>query len=145
MGLLDRLLGGLMQGGMQGGTQAGLPGAGRNNQLLEIVLQMVQQNGGLSGLLQKMQQTGYGSQAQSWIGTGSNQPIGPDVLSQIFGQGNLGQIAQQLGMSQEDVASNLSRALPEVVDRMTPEGHIPDDQDDLVTRTLEDLRRGGNR
>src|SRR5262245_26296840 len=118
MGLLDQLIGGMMQGG----TQAGMPGAGRNNQILEIVLQLLQQNGGLTGLLRQMQQAGYGSQAQSWIGTGRNQAIGPDVLSQIFGQGNLGQIAQQLGMSQEAAAGSLAQTLPDVVDRMTPEG-----------------------
>ena len=110
-----------------------------------VVLQLLQRNGGLSGMLQKMQQSGYGDQAQSWIGTGQNQPISPDILSQVFGQGQLSQIAQQLGMSHEDAANSVAHALPQVVDHMTPDGSIPANQDDLVARTLQDLmhRRSG--
>jgi uncharacterized protein YidB (DUF937 family) len=110
-------------------------------QLLQMVLTMLQQNGGIEGLLAKMQQAGYGGQAQSWIGTGQNQPVPPDALSQIFGQGQLADIARQLGMSREDAAGGLARTLPDVVDRMTPEGRIPEDTNDLVAQTLAKLQR----
>ncbi|MFO1315733.1 MAG: YidB family protein [Burkholderiales bacterium] len=137
MGLLDGLLGGLMGGmGGAGGQQA--QGGGP---LLQMVLTMLQQNGGVEGLLRKMQQAGYGDQAQSWIGTGQNQPIPTDALAKIFGQGQLGEIAQQLGMSHEDAAGGLAQALPDVVDRMTPQGRIPEDTNDLVAQTLARLRQ----
>ena len=135
MGLLDGLLGSMM-GGMAGQP----PQAQGGGQLLQLVLQMLQQNGGVEGLLAKMQQAGYGGQAQSWIGTGRNQPVSADVLAQIFGQGQLSEIAQQLGMSHEDAAGGFAQALPDVVDRMTPEGRIPEDTDDLVAQTLAKLR-----
>jgi len=96
MGLLDGLLGSVM-GGMFGGAQQQQP----TNPLLAIALQMLQQNGGLQGILAKAQQAGYGEQVQSWIGTGQNMPIDAGALSQIFGHGRLGQIAQQLGVSHE--------------------------------------------
>ena len=57
--------------------------------MIQMALQMLQQNGGIEGLLAKFQQAGMGQQAQSWIGTGQNMPISPDALSQIFGQGQL--------------------------------------------------------
>ena len=136
MGLLDGLLGSVL-GGMAG-QQNQAQGGG---QLLQMVLTMLQQNGGIEGLLAKMQQAGYGGQAQSWIGTGQNQPVPPDALSQIFGQGQLADIARQLGMSREDAAGGLARALPDVVDRMTPEGRIPEDTNDLVAQTLAKLQR----
>ena len=136
MGLLDGLLGSVL-GGMAG-QQNQAQGGG---QLLQMVLTMLQQNGGIEGLLAKMQQAGYGGQAQSWIGTGQNQPVPPDALSQIFGQGQLADIARQLGMSREDAAGGLARTLPDVVDRMTPEGRIPEDTDDLVAQTLAKLQR----
>ena len=145
MGLLDGLLNEFMQGGVQGAQQqGGFPGAqaAGGGAILAIVLQLLQQNGGISGVLSKMQQAGYGAQGQSWIGTGRNQPISPDVLSQIFGQGQLSQIAQQLGVSHQDAASTVAQALPQVVDRMTPDGSIPADHDDLVSRTLQDLMGG---
>ena len=136
MGLLDGLLGSMM-GGMAGQQ----PQAQGGGQLLQMVLTMLQQNGGIEGLLAKMQQAGYGNQAQSWIGTGQNQPVPPDALSQIFGQGQLADIARQLGVSRDDAAGGLARALPDVVDRMTPDGRIPEDTNDLVAQTLARLRQ----
>jgi len=137
MGLLDGLLGNLM-GGMTGGDQPRQGG----NQLIQMVLQMLQQNGGIEGLLARMQQAGYGQQAQSWIGTGQNMPISPDALSQIFGQGQLSQIAQQMGITPDEAAGGLSQALPHVVDQMTPGGEIPEGHDDLVAQALAILQKG---
>jgi len=151
MGMLDELLGGLMQGGLTNGTQGmpgsshGMPGmgaAGGGAAILAIILQLLQQGGGLQGILGKMQRAGYGDQAQSWIGTGQNQAIPPDALSQIFGSGALQQMAQQFGMPTDQLSSTVSQALPEVVNRMTPTGSLPPDSDDLVTRTLQELMRG---
>ena len=136
MGLLDGMLGNVL-GGMMGGGQQGAQG---QSPLIAIALQMLQQNGGLQGMLGKMQQAGFGEQAQSWVGTGQNMPISPDALAQIFGQGQLGRIAEQLGMPQQDVAGGLAQMLPGVVDQMTPQGQIPDN--DLVAETLALLQKG---
>lgn len=137
MGMLDELLGNLM-GRMPGGQQPGPQGGG---QMIQMVLQMLQQNGGIEGVLRKMQQAGYGGQMQSWIGTGQNQSISPDALSKIFGQGQLGQIAQQLGMSHQEAAGGLAQALPEVVNQMTPQGEVPDNTNDLVAQALAILQK----
>jgi uncharacterized protein YidB (DUF937 family) len=131
MGLLDAIL----------GSVTGAQQCSQQQALITLVLQMLQQRGGIEGLVRQMQQQGYGDQAQSWIGTGQNMPIPPDALSQIFGQGGLQEIAQQLGMSSGEAATRMSQTLPDVVDRMTPQGRIADDQDDLVARTLEELTR----
>lgn len=136
MGLLDGLLGSVMGGMMGGGQQQAA------NPLLQIALQLLQQNGGLQGVLGKFQQAGYGDQVQSWVGTGQNLPIDAGALSQIFGQGQLGQIAQQLGVSHEEAAGQLAQALPQVVDRMTPNGQIPEGHSDLVNEALAILARG---
>ena len=136
MGLLDGMLGNVL-GGMLGGGQQGAQG---QSPLIQMALQMLQQNGGLQGMLAKFQQAGYGDQAQSWVGTGQNMPISPDALSKIFGPGQLGQIAQQLGMSHDDAAGGLAQMLPGVVDQMTPNGQIPDN--DIVAQTLALLQKG---
>ena len=140
MGLLDGLLGQMM-GGTMGAAQSPMQTQAQNP-LLQIALQMLQQNGGLSGILGKMQQAGYGQQAQSWIGTGQNMPIDPGALSQIFGQGDLGQLAQQLGISREEASGSLAQMLPNVVDQMTPDGQIPDNHSDLVNEALAILQKG---
>jgi uncharacterized protein YidB (DUF937 family) len=153
MGLLDAILGGVL-GGNAGGPVSGqfgnatggmLGGASAQGQspLLMIVMQMLQQNGGLQGILAKFQQAGYGQQAQSWVGTGPNLPIDPRILQQILGQGGqLGQIAQQLGISQEQASDGVAQMLPQVVDQMTPAGQIPENHGDLVNEALAILQRG---
>lgn len=138
MGLLDGMLGNIL-GGMMGGGQQGAQG---QNQWLAIALQMLQQNGGLQGMLSKFQQAGYGDQAQSWVGTGQNMPISADALQQVLGSGQLEKIAQQLGMTQEDAAGGLAQMLPGVVDQMTPQGQIPDNHNDLVSQALAMLQKG---
>ena len=136
MGLLDGLLGGLM-GGMSGSGTAAQP----QNPLLQIALQLLQQNGGLQGMLSKFQQAGYGAQADSWVSTGQNMPISADALQQVLGHGQLAQIAQQLGMSRGEAAGGLASLLPQMVDRMTPQGQVPADHNDIVAQALELLTK----
>jgi len=140
MGLLDGLLGSVMGGMMGGGTSA--QGAHGGSPMIQMALQILQQNGGIEGLLAKLQQGGMGQQAQSWVGTGENMPVSADALSNIFGHGQLSQIAQQLGIPTDLAAGGLAQALPHVVDQMTPGGQIPDDHNDIVAQTLAMLQKG---
>ena len=95
--------------------------------------------GGLGGLLEQFQRMGYGEQASSWVGTGQNQAIPADVIGQIFGQDGLAAIARQAGVSEADASAGLSQLLPEVVDRVTPGGEVPDL--DQLTASVSDLSR----
>ena len=152
MGILDAILGGVLGGnaggpisGQFGTATGGTPGdtnTQAQNPLLLMALQLLQQNGGLQGILAKLQQAGYGQQAQSWIGTGPNLPIDPRVLQQVFGQGQLGQIAQQLGIPREQASDGVAQVLPQVVDQMTPAGEVPENHSDLVNEALAILQRG---
>ena len=132
-------------GGQVGTAPGGTLGASNmqaQSPLLLMALQLLQQNGGLQGILAKLQQAGYGQQAQSWIGTGPNLPIDPRILQQVLGQGQLGQIAQQLGITREQASDGVAQMLPQVVDQMTPAGQIPENQSDLVNEALAILQRG---
>lgn len=95
--------------------------------------------GGLGSLLEQMGHAGYGDQARSWVGTGQNMPIPPDAIEQIFGRGGLAEIARQAGVSEADASRGLSQLLPEVVDRVTPSGQVPDL--DQLTASVNDLSR----
>ena len=136
MGILDGLIGGMLGGGVSTGT-----GETAANPLVAMALQLVQQNGGLAGIVSKFQQAGYGAQADSWVSTGQNLPISADALSQVLGQGELGQIAQRLGVSHGDAAGGLASLLPQLIDRMTPQGQIPGDHRDLVAQALSLLQQ----
>jgi uncharacterized protein YidB (DUF937 family) len=142
MGLLDGLLGSVLSGAMGGGAQGmGAQGMGQQgtNPLLQMAMQMLQQNGGIGGLLQQFQKAGYGDHAQSWVGTGQNMPIDASVLEKVLGQGQLGQMAQQMGMSHQDTAGGLASMLPQLIDQMTPHGAVTDSSNDMVAQVLAQL------
>ena len=165
MGMLEELLRGGMPGGLGQamGQQQRSPGqatgggmAGTVMALLPVVLAMLNQGksggrttgagtggmssmGGLGGLLEQLQRAGYGDQARSWVSTGPNLPISPDVMAQVFGQDGLAQIASRAGLSEQQTSEGLTEVLPEVVDRLTPQGQVP--ELDALSASVGDLQR----
>lgn len=122
MGLLDDVT---KLAGMSGATGGGLTG---NSALLQSVLGMLGSNssgGGLGNLVQAFSQAGLGDVVSSWVGTGQNQPISPQQLQQGLGPDRLRELAQSAGLSEEATAGALSGLLPTVVDKLTPEGNVP--------------------
>jgi len=101
-------LGGLLSGFLGGGSGSG---------------SML--SGGLSDLLRQFQQSGLGDKAQSWIGTGANQPVGPSEIEKALGPEKIDWLARETGMSREQLLQGLSRELPQTVDKLTPQGRIP--------------------
>jgi uncharacterized protein YidB (DUF937 family) len=95
--------------------------------------------GGLGGLLEQLQRTGFSEQADSWVGRGANKPISPDAMTQIFGRDGLEQISRQAGISEDEASQGLSQLLPEVVDRMTPEGEVP--EADALAYSVDDFAK----
>jgi uncharacterized protein YidB (DUF937 family) len=81
--------------------------------------------GGLGGLLDKLQKGGLGNVANSWVGSGQNQPVSPGQLGSTLGPDIIKTIAQRSGLSEEDVTKQLSQVLPGVVDKLTPNGRLP--------------------
>ncbi|MGC2199620.1 MAG: YidB family protein [Stellaceae bacterium] len=82
--------------------------------------------GGLSGVLQSFQQSGHGDVINSWIGHGQNQPIAPDQLHQALGPDAVNNLSRLTGLPQDQLLAELSRVLPGVVDKLTPNGRMPD-------------------
>ena len=117
-GGLGGLLGGLMGGG--GGDTRTMPNQDQAHAAM---------SGGLGELLQRFQQNGYGDIVNSWIGTGQNRPIAPDQLQQALSPETVDELSQQTGVPRHEVLSELSQALPTMVDRLTPEGRVPDQQE----------------
>jgi uncharacterized protein YidB (DUF937 family) len=89
--------------------------------------------GGLGGLLDKLQSAGHGETVKSWLGPGQNQPIQPGQLQSALGQKTVSEAAQQAGMTDQDFLSQLAQALPQFVDKLTPNGRIPSLQDIAAT------------
>jgi uncharacterized protein YidB (DUF937 family) len=145
MGIMD-MIGGLLGGKKKGGAQSGgggvsLPGGielpaglsnliGGNGNLLKVLLPMLAGGGGalggLGGLLSKFNQSGQGSKAQSWVGTGANESIHPDEVEQALGTDQVAKLAAEAGVSHEEAKSGLAALLPGLVDKLTPGGQLPD-------------------
>lgn len=116
MGFLDELAGAL-----QGNQSEGhLPGQ------LQAVWYWVQEQGGIEVLLQKFQQGGLGEVFGSWIGTGSNQPVAHNDIHSAFGQADLQSLADKLGTDMQGAAGTLAVILPQLIDKMSPQGRMDD-------------------
>jgi uncharacterized protein YidB (DUF937 family) len=129
MGMLDGILGSALGGMLGGGGQQQSP-------MMQIVLQLLQQNGGVGGMLDKFRQAGYADHADSWQGTGQNLPMSGSALQEVLGSGAIGQIAQQLGVSHGDAAGGLAQMLPQIIDKFTPQGEVPDNDNDMVAQAM---------
>jgi len=86
-------------------------------------------SGGLNDLLKQFQQNGHGDAVDSWVGTGPNKTIAPKDLGQTLGSDQINALLAQTGMSREELLDSLSHYLPQVVDRLTPQGRLPTDQE----------------
>jgi uncharacterized protein YidB (DUF937 family) len=150
MGLLDGLIGNAI-GSMLSGNQAQNPlgsvlrGLGGSNQpqgsnlLLQLALSMLQQNGGLEGVLNRFRQSGLSQQADSWVSTGENMNISADQLQKVFGSSTISDLSSRLGMSEGQAGSAMAQILPEVINQLTPEGQVPENSDEEIAQGLSTL------
>ena len=102
-------------GGILGNLGALAGGAGAGGML----------SGGLRDLVERFRQSGHGSAADSWVSKGPNQPIRADQIEQAVGPDVLNTLAERTGLSREELLSRLSRDLPAAVDKFTPDGRLP--------------------
>jgi uncharacterized protein YidB (DUF937 family) len=86
-------------------------------------------SGGLGDLMKQLQQGGQGEAANSWVGKGENKPISPGDLSSALGADQIDAIASQAGMSRNDLLQGLSQYLPGVIDHLTPDGRLPNENE----------------
>jgi uncharacterized protein YidB (DUF937 family) len=108
MGLFDGLIGGVVGAGM-----------------VSVVNGILEQHGGLQGVVNEFEKNGLGGTVRSWVGTGPNQPISADQVHQALGPELLQQLAAKSGLSVQELTQKLSQVLPQAVDTMTPDGSIP--------------------
>lgn len=108
MGLLDGMLGGVV-------------GAVATN----AINNLIQHHGGVGGIVQHLQNKGLADTVNSWVGKGSNLPVSPAQIQQAFSPDKIGQLAQSLGVSQQDLLQKIAAVLPDAIDKLTPDGVVP--------------------
>ena len=108
MGLFDGLLGGVVGAAMVG-----------------VVNHVLEQNGGVQGVVNQFEKQGFGSTVRSWVGTGPNQPITAEQIHQALGSNAVAELAAKAGLSVPELTAKLSQLLPAALDKLTPGGVIP--------------------
>ena len=134
MSLLDQLAGQAMSAlgnkGAEGEASTGL---------MASVMELVNQHGGLPGLLQKFQESGLGDQVASWIGTGANAPVSGEQIKDALGADTITEIAEKAGVAPDAASGGLAALLPQLIDKLTPNGQVPEGND-LVSQGLNMLK-----
>jgi len=97
-----------------------------------------EQGGGLAGLIQALHANGLGDVVSSWIGTGPNQPISASQIQGVLGSDAVKQLAARMGISPEAVSAKLAKVLPGAIDKLTPNGKLP--EGGLLAQALSALR-----
>ena len=92
--------------------------------LMEQVLGLINnpQTGGLGGLVEMFKSKGLGDAVSSWISTGENQPVSDDQITSALGSNTIQEISQKLGISGTDASNGLAALLPQIIDKLTPDG-----------------------
>ena len=121
MSLFDSVIGAL--GAAPGSSNANATATA--NDPLQAIMGLLNQHGGLSGLLQKLQQGGLGEAVNSWVSSGANQPVTADALGGALGHDNVAGLAQKMGLNPAEMLGPLSQMLPQMVDKLTPHGQVP--------------------
>lgn len=98
----------------------------KKDDLMSSVMGLLGAQGGLSGLISQFTSKGLGDVIGSWVSTGKNLPVSPDQLKSALGDDAVKNIASKLGMDSNSVTSQLSNLLPQVVDKLTPNGKVPE-------------------
>jgi uncharacterized protein YidB (DUF937 family) len=96
--------------------------------LKDAVLELLahKDQGGLAGLLDKFKGQGLGDIASSWVSTGGNLPVNAQQISQALGPKAVGFLAEKTGMAPEKISAGLTFILPLIVDKLTPQGKLPE-------------------
>ncbi|MBL0173622.1 MAG: DUF937 domain-containing protein [Gemmatimonadaceae bacterium] len=153
MGLFDGVLGdavGGLMGGAGGanaqnmlggllGQLGGGKGAG-NSAVLATVMALVQQQGGVSGLVAKFQSGGLSDVVASWVGTGANAPISASQVQDVLGKSAVTDVAAQLGVDPAQAGSSIASMLPELINQLTPNGKVEAGSSDLLSQGLSMLK-----
>lgn len=107
-------------------VKSALGGGDQKDDLMSTVMGLLGGTGGLSGLVSQFASKGLGDVIGSWVGTGKNLPVSGDQLKSALGDDTIKNIASKLGMDSNAVTSQLSNLLPDVVDKLTPQGKVPE-------------------
>ncbi|HEX6807889.1 MAG TPA: YidB family protein [Gemmatimonadaceae bacterium] len=120
MGLLDNVTGKANE--IESAIQQGSEHAGLMGHVTDFVHA---HPGGLAGLVQTFREKGLGDVVNSWISRERNQPVTAAQIESVLGNDTVQALAAKVGVSTSTIATGLATVLPQVVDKLTPQGTLP--------------------
>lgn len=129
MGLFDSVAGAVL--GKIGGDKG---------MMVQVAMDLFNQYGGLEGVLAKFKSGGLAEQAASWVSKGENLPVTAEQISQLLGSSTMTDIATKLNMNTHEVSSSLAEYIPQIIDRMTPDGEVNARSGNLLATMLGMLK-----
>lgn len=116
MSLLGNILGAAV-----GGNKGGLAS------LLPLLMSADSPLGGLSGLIGKLQNGGLGDALSSWLGQGENQSVTAEQIKGALGDDVMRSVMEKLGVDESTAANTLKDVMPQIIDKLSPDGKLPAD------------------
>lgn len=117
--------------------QSALGGGNKKDDLVSTVMGLLGGQGGLNNLISQFASKGLGDVIGSWVSTGKNLPVSGDQLQSVLGNDTINNLASKLGMDKGALTSQLTNLLPDVVDKLTPDGKVP--QGDIMSKGMDIL------
>jgi uncharacterized protein YidB (DUF937 family) len=108
--------------------------------VMGTMMELLQQKGGLGGLLDTFRASGLGAQADSWAGAGPNEPVSGNQVEQALGRPIVELIAQKLGLSPEQARATLAQLVPAIASRMAAEERLTGEPQDELSKALGMLK-----
>lgn len=111
---------------------------GQGAQVMGMLTHLFDQSGGVKGFIEKFQNAGLGETIKSWVSKGENLPISSEQIQKVFGSEQLQKLGQKFGMDSEQISSQLANHMPNLVDKLSPDGSMP--SMDQLKDKLSDLK-----
>jgi uncharacterized protein YidB (DUF937 family) len=116
-------------------VKSALGGGDQKDDMMSTVMGLLGGKGGLNGLISKFTSKGLGDVVGSWVSTGKNLPVSKDQIQSVLGSDQIKNIASKLGISTNEITSQLSNLLPQAVDKLTPDGKVP--EGDIMSKATD--------
>ena len=117
--------------------QSALGGGDKKDDLMSSVMSLLGGQGGLDKMIGQFASKGLGDVIGSWVSTGKNLPVSGDQLQSVLGKDTINNLASKLGMDKGALTSQLTNLLPNVVDKLTPDGKVP--EGDIMSKGMDIL------
>lgn len=121
------------------GAVGGELGGGGQQALVQAGLQLIEQHGGVQGVVDTLRSGGLKDEVESWVGTGGNLPVSADTLQQVLGSGPVQALAAKYGLDTAQLSQGLASVLPQLIDKATPDGTVGNDHAALLQQGVSAL------